>query len=51
MVAQMAEALRFKPESRGFDSRWGNWFFSSAPKSSNRTMAPAFTQPVTEMSI
>jgi hypothetical protein len=22
MVAQLVEALRYKPESRGFDSRW-----------------------------
>jgi len=24
-VAQLAEALRYKPEGSGFDSRWGNW--------------------------
>jgi hypothetical protein len=27
-VAQLAEALRYKPEGRGFDSRWGHWDFS-----------------------
>ena len=27
-VAQLAEALRYKPEVRGFDSRWCHWNFS-----------------------
>ena len=27
-VAQLGEALRYKPESRGFDSRWYHWDFS-----------------------
>ena len=27
-VAQLVEALRYKPEGRGFDSRWCNWIFS-----------------------
>jgi hypothetical protein len=27
-VAQFVEALRYKPESRGFDSRWCHWNFS-----------------------
>jgi hypothetical protein len=27
-VAQLVEALRYKPEGRGFDSRWINWNFS-----------------------
>jgi hypothetical protein len=27
-VAQLIEALRYKPEGRGFDSRWGDWNFS-----------------------
>jgi hypothetical protein len=26
-VAQLVEALRYKPEGRGFDSRWGHWNF------------------------
>ena len=25
---QLVEALRYKPESRGFDSRWSHWNFS-----------------------
>jgi hypothetical protein len=28
-VAQLVEALRYKPEGRGFDSRWGHWNFSA----------------------
>jgi hypothetical protein len=27
-VAQLVEALRYKPEVRGFDSRWSHWNFS-----------------------
>jgi len=27
-VAQLVEALRYKPEVRGFDSRWCHWNFS-----------------------
>jgi hypothetical protein len=27
-VAQVVEALRYKSEDRGFDSRWGHWEFS-----------------------
>jgi hypothetical protein len=27
MVAQLVEALRYKPEDRGFDSRWYHWNF------------------------
>jgi hypothetical protein len=27
-VAQLIEALRYKPEGRGFDSRWCHWNFS-----------------------
>jgi hypothetical protein len=27
-VASMVEPLYYKPEIRGFDSRWGHWFFS-----------------------
>jgi hypothetical protein len=29
-VAQLIEALRFKPEGHGFDSRWCHWNFSLA---------------------
>ena len=27
-VAQLVEALRYKPEGRGFDSRWCHWIFT-----------------------
>ena len=27
-VAQLVEALRYKSEGRGFDSRWCHWNFS-----------------------
>ena len=27
-VAQLVEALRYKPEGRGFDFRWCHWNFS-----------------------
>jgi hypothetical protein len=27
-MAQLVEALRYKPEGRGFDSRWCYWDFS-----------------------
>ena len=27
-VAQLVEALRYKPEGQGFDSRWCHWKFS-----------------------
>jgi hypothetical protein len=39
-VAQLVEALRYKPEGRGFD--WHNPF--------GRTVALGSTQPLTEMS-
>ena len=29
-VAQLVEALRYKSEGRGFDSRWCHWKFSLA---------------------
>jgi hypothetical protein len=28
LVAQLVEALRYKPESRGFDSQWYHYNFS-----------------------
>ena len=28
-VAQLVEAMRYKLEGRGFDSRWDEWDFSS----------------------
>jgi hypothetical protein len=27
-VAQLVEAMRYKPKGRGFDSRWCHWKFS-----------------------
>jgi hypothetical protein len=27
-VAQLVEALRYKPKGHGFDSRWSDWNFS-----------------------
>jgi len=44
-VAQLVEALRYKPEGHGFDARLCHWNFSL-------TIFPALglTQPVTEMS-
>jgi hypothetical protein len=27
-AAQLVEALRYKQEGRGFDTRWGNWDFA-----------------------
>jgi hypothetical protein len=30
LVAQLVEALHYKPESRGFDSRWCHWNFPLA---------------------
>jgi hypothetical protein len=27
LVAQLVEALRYKPEGRGFDPRWCHWKF------------------------
>jgi hypothetical protein len=31
IVARLDEVLRYKPESRGFDSREGHWDFSFRP--------------------
>jgi hypothetical protein len=28
LVAQLVEALRYKPQGRGIDSRWCHWNFS-----------------------
>jgi hypothetical protein len=48
-VAQLVEALRYKPERHGFDSRWCHWNFSMTYRF-GRTMALGSTQPLTEMS-
>jgi len=47
-VAQLVEAMRYKTEGRGFDSRWCHFFHWHNP--SGRTMALGLTQPLTEMS-
>jgi hypothetical protein len=47
-MAQLVEALRNKPEDRGFDSRWSLQIFIDNP--SGRTMALGLTQLLTEMS-
>jgi hypothetical protein len=41
--------LRYKPEGRGFDSRWCLWKFSLT-YNSERPMAPGSSQPPTERS-
>jgi hypothetical protein len=46
-VTQLVEALSYKPEGRGFDSRWCYWNFGIP---SSRTLALGLTQPLTEMS-
>jgi hypothetical protein len=43
------EALHYKLEGRGFDSRWCHWIFH-LHNPSGRTMALQSTQPLTEMS-
>jgi len=45
-VVLLLEALRYKPEGRGFDSRWCPWH-----NSSGRTMALGLTPTLTEMPI
>ena len=44
-LAQLVEAMRYKSEGRGFDSRWCQWH-----NPSGRTVVLGSTQPVTEMS-
>ena len=40
-VVQMVEALRYKPEGREFDTRWGHWnFFVYLTLPAARTMRP-----------
>jgi hypothetical protein len=45
-VAQLVEALRYKPEGRGFDSRWFHLIFSLT-NPCGRTKALGLTQPLT----
>jgi hypothetical protein len=45
----VVKALCYKPEGRGFETWWGEWFLSSyliLPV----TLGPGFTQPLTDMS-
>jgi hypothetical protein len=50
-VAQLVEALRYKPEGRGFDPDCVSGFFhNNWHNPSGRTMALGSTQPLTEMS-
>jgi hypothetical protein len=39
----------YKPEGRGFESRWGHRIVFNLPNPSSRTMALGLTQPLTEM--
>jgi hypothetical protein len=48
---KMVEALCYKPEGRGFESRCGDLIFFNLTKRSIRTMALGFTQPLTEIAI
>jgi hypothetical protein len=48
-VAQLVEALRYKPEGRGFNSRRFHWNFNWH-NPSDRIMALGLTQPLTKMS-
>jgi hypothetical protein len=48
----LVEALWYKPEDRGLDTRWGLLnCFSIIPNPSNRTTALGFTQSLTQMNI
>jgi hypothetical protein len=49
-AAQMPEAICYKSEGRGFESRWDLRIFFSRPNPSSRNMALGSTQPLTEMS-
>jgi len=41
VVAQLVEALRYKSESRGFDSRWFCWNFSLTKSGSHDLLEPS----------
>jgi hypothetical protein len=49
LVAQLVEAMRYKPGSRGFDYRRCHWDFQLI-NPSGHTMAVGSTQPLTDMS-
>jgi hypothetical protein len=46
----LVEALSYKLEDHGFDSRWAYWIFFNWPNPSSHTMALQSTQPLREMS-
>jgi hypothetical protein len=46
-VAQLLQALCYKPEGSGVEFRWGDFFIW--PNPSSHTTAPVLTQPPTEM--
>jgi hypothetical protein len=48
-VGIVVKALCYKPEGRGFDTRWSD-FFLNLPNPSGRTRPWGFTQPLKEMS-
>ena len=48
-VVQLDEALHYKQEGRGFDSRWGNLNFSWTWDPSGLTIALGSIQPLTEI--
>ena len=47
-VAQLIEALRYRSEGRGFDSRWGHWIFHGL-NPSGRTVTLGSTQSLTRV--
>jgi hypothetical protein len=49
-MAQLVEALRYKPEGRGFDSRMVSLGIFHLHNLSRRTLALGSIQPLTEMS-
>ena len=50
-VVQLVEALRYKLEGRGFDSRWWSLEFFIDVIGSGRIMVLGLNQPLTEISI
>jgi hypothetical protein len=48
-VTHSVEALRYKSEGRGFDSRWGRWIFHCL-NPFDRCVALQSNQPLREMS-
>jgi hypothetical protein len=49
-VGAVVEAMRYKLEGRGVDSRSCHWIFFHRHNTSGRTMVLGSTQPPTEMS-